>query len=78
MSYDDQNIPINCSDCDELEYGVDNMYQHILNVHKNYDPLEARHYARMWADDAYEQIELNDIERTQEYHRDHEQDSWDD
>lgn len=67
MSFTDKTIEIECPECNEAIVGVVEMTLHILSSHKNYSIAEAPKYARLWADDAYEQMEEQerdwDIER---------------
>jgi hypothetical protein len=67
--YSDQDVPIECAECSELVEGVLPIVEHILSVHTNYTPEEAANFARVWADDAYEQIELENIERADYFRR---------
>lgn len=69
--YTDANLPINCSECDELVEGVDQMVQHIIAMHPNYTPAEAADYARSWADSVYEDIDAHNMWLAEEYRRNH-------
>ncbi len=69
MEYDDSNVPIHCGECDQLEEGVAAMADHVLESHTDYTPEQVEYYVRQWADDAYEQIEAENIWRAQEYRR---------
>lgn len=55
-SFTDSDIPICCGECFPGTYfeGMEAMTQHILDVHKHYDALEAAIYAEMWMESAYE------------------------
>lgn len=58
--------------CGECEFGDENpevIVKHILDAHPNYTPEDAAHYATQWQEDAFEQDELDQIARTQEYRR---------
>jgi len=53
----DQNIPIECHECqgDHIEEGLQNMIEHIMNVHAHlYTYDEADTTARLWATHAYD------------------------
>ncbi len=67
--YTDENVPLNCAECDAVAEGIPQMVQHILDTHPNYTPEEAAEYARIWADSAYEDIEAHNMWRTEEYRR---------
>jgi len=69
--YTDENVPVNCAECDELLEGVPQITQHILAAHPNYTPQEAAEYARIWADGAYENIDLENMRLAEEYRRNH-------
>ena len=74
--YSDKDVPIECAECSELIEGVLPTVEHILSVHGNsYTPEEAANFARIWADNSYEQMELEDIERA-EYFRRHGEDLY--
>jgi hypothetical protein len=76
MEYSDKDVPIECAECSELVEGVLPMVEHILSVHgTSYIPEEAANFARVWADDAYERMELEDIERG-EYFKSHGEDPF--
>lgn len=66
MIFDDKSIPVKCGECDHESEGVKDMECHICIDHSDlYTPKEARKYARLWAEDAYE----NDEEREREFTR---------
>jgi len=69
--YTDANIPINCSECDQLEEGIPAMEQHILDTHPQYKPEEIANYVRDWADSVYEQIEAHNMWLAEEYRKNH-------
>jgi len=65
----DSPIWIPCSECDYGTESLEEMVQHILEMHPNYTPDEAQHYAEIWQEGAYEQQELENIERAEEFRR---------
>lgn len=66
----DEPIAIPCSECDFVaETGLQEMVDHILELHPNYSQEEALHYAEVWQESAYEQQELENIERAEEFRR---------
>lgn len=67
MNLTDKNIPIACAECNEIVEGVDNMTQHILELHKGYAPKEAILHARNWADAAYDKNDLWEESQTLYY-----------
>lgn len=67
--YTDQNIPINCAECDHLEEGIPAMEQHVLAAHPNYAPAEVPGFVRSWADSAYDSIDADNAWRAEEYRR---------
>jgi hypothetical protein len=67
----DENVPMNCGECDLLVEGIPQMIEHILDAHPNYSIDDAADFARNWADDSYESIELENIRLTEEYRRNH-------
>ena len=67
---------INCSECDFGTEEIQGMIQHILDTHPQYTPDEAKTYAEIWQESAYEQQELENIERA-EYFRRHGVDMYD-
>jgi hypothetical protein len=74
--YTDKDIPIECSECGEYQEGIPDMISHLLSKHPNsYTPEEAANFADIWADNAYEQIELENIERA-DYFRRHGEDPF--
>ena len=71
-------IAIPCSECDFVaETGLQEMVDHILEFHPNYSQEEALHYAELWQEGAYEEEELRNIERAEDFRR-HGRDTWDD
>lgn len=61
MNYTDKNIPILCSECTHIEEGLDAMIQHIKDEHDIYKEGEIEIYARQWMEDAYERMEQEEI-----------------
>lgn len=57
MQLTDKNIEITCPECEDIVAGVDNMTQHILDLHRNYSAVDAVKFAQAWAEAAYEEIE---------------------
>lgn len=58
--------------CGECEFGDENpelLIKHILDSHPNYTAEDAAHFAAQWQEDAFEQEELDQIARTEEYRR---------
>ncbi len=68
---------ISCAECDFGTEELQGMVQHILDTHTEYTPEQAQHYAELWQESAYEQQELENIERA-EYFRRHGIDMYDD
>ncbi|MGH7974896.1 MAG: hypothetical protein ACREBR_05175 [bacterium] len=65
----EQPVYIPCSECDYGDENLINMVQHILEAHPEYTPEEAEHYAQVWQEGAYEQQDLWNIERAEEFRR---------
>jgi hypothetical protein len=67
----DDDIPILCAECPGATYfeGIDEIKNHILQVHKNYSPEEAEKYALIWMESAYERIAEQEMEWAAEYKR---------
>ena len=65
MRYTDENIPIECAECQDIVEGVKNMIQHILELHKDYSPNEAITYAMNWGDGAYNREAEREIKATE-------------
>ena len=66
MKFTDDTIEIPCSECNEIIEGVNNMTQHILEMHKEYSAVEAVRYARAWADEAYHKAEEFEADYSEE------------
>lgn len=74
--YTDKDVPIECAECSELVEGVLPMVEHLLSNHsKDYTPEEAANFARVWADDTYEEIDAANAYRA-DYFRKHGEDPF--
>jgi hypothetical protein len=69
--YTDENVPMACSECDELVNGVPHMVEHILDAHPTYTFEEAEKFAQLWAESAHEDIDLANMRLTEEHRRNH-------
>ena len=65
--FSDQDVPMECGECSEFIEGILPMVEHLRERH-DYSDLDAANYVQLWADDAYERIELENIEK-EEYFR---------
>jgi len=55
MNYTDENVPVECSECDSMCEGFDEILHHIIEVHgDHYTQEEAVQYARNWTDQAHD------------------------
>jgi hypothetical protein len=61
MEWTDKTITIECGQCSEPIEGFDPMVSHIIMNHEDYSPAEAKQFARLWCDQAYEREEEFDI-----------------
>lgn len=57
MRFIDKTVPVTCAECREQCDGIENILSHILVFHQDYSSDEAKKYARIWTDDAYEEIQ---------------------
>lgn len=57
--YSMDTIPITCPEDNTKAVGVNAMFSHIIEFHKDYDPPEAMRHAKLWAEEAFEQEEQN-------------------
>lgn len=58
-----------CSECSESFEGIKEMANHILETHPEYTEIEAEQAALVWAENALEQIEIEDAWKAEEYRR---------
>jgi hypothetical protein len=69
MDFNDNDIPLQCMDCDQLEDGIPAMTNHILENHPIYSKDEVDLLVRNMADEAYDLNDAENIWRSEEYRR---------
>lgn len=58
----DATIEIECAECSAIIVGIEAIRRHILEWHPTYNIEEAKEYARLWADDAYDRYEQQEYD----------------
>ena len=68
--YTDKDVPISCAECGEHQEGIPAMLNHVLSKHSNeYTPEEAENFVNLWADEAYDQIDAENVYRGDYFRR---------